>query len=201
MAKPYAWLNPGIIVGAIVPPVVMLARGATGGLGANPVTAGLNQLGYLTLLWLTATLACTPLKVLMGWTWPIRVRRTLGVATFCYASAHLLTYLTLDLGLDFGQLGEDLAKRPFITVGFLAWLLMAPLAFTSTDASVKKLGFKRWKLLHRISYVCAALAVIHFLWRVKKDKTEPLVFAAVLALFFAARAVDALRASAKKKPA
>jgi methionine sulfoxide reductase heme-binding subunit len=199
MAKPYAWLNPGVIAGAVIPPVAILARGLTGNLGANPVTAGLNQLGYLTLIWLTATLACTPLKVVLGWTWPIRIRRNLGVIAFCYASLHLLTYLALDLGFDFSQLAEDLGKRPFITVGFLAWLLMAPLAFTSTDASVKRLGFKLWKLLHRASYLCAILAVIHFLWRVKKDKTEPTVFAVVIGLFFAVRIVDALRNRAKKQ--
>lgn len=198
MAKPYAWLNPGLVAGAAVPAVVILLRAATGSLGANWISAALNQLGYLTLLFLLSTLACTPAKLALGWTWPIRARRTLGLIAFTYASLHLLTYAALDLGLDFAQLGEDLAKRPFITVGFLAWLMMLPLAWTSTDASVKKLGFKKWKELHRLSYVCAILGVVHFVWRVKKDATEPIVFAAVLALFFAARGVDALRARARK---
>jgi methionine sulfoxide reductase heme-binding subunit len=201
MAKPLAWLNPGVVAGAAVPPVVILFRAATGVLGANVVSAALNQLGYLTLVVLTATLACTPLMVVTGWTWPVRVRRALGLIAFSYASLHLLTYFVLDLGLDFGQLGEDLAKRPFITVGFLAWLLMVPLAWTSTDRSVRRLGFKRWKLLHRASYACAGLGVVHFLWRVKKDRTEPLVFAALLALFFAVRAVEAARARGKKRAA
>lgn len=193
MAKAFAWLNPGVVAGAVVPPAVILVRVASGDLGANAVSAALNQLGYLTLVVLTATLACTPLKLVLGWSWPMRVRRSLGLIAFAYASLHLFTYAALDLGLDLGQLGEDLARRPFITVGFLAWLLMAPLAWTSTDASVKRLGFKRWKLLHRLSYLCAVLGVVHFLWRVKKDLTEPLIFAGLLALFFAVRAVDALR--------
>lgn len=193
MARPFAWLNPGVVAGAVVPPAVILLRAATGELGANAVSAALNQLGYLTLVVLTATLACTPLKLAFGWTWPVRVRRSLGLIAFAYASLHLLTYAVLDLGLDLAQLGEDLAQRPFITAGFLAWLLMAPLAWTSTDASVKKLGFQRWKLLHRTSYLCAAFGVVHFAWRVKKDLTEPLVFAALLALLFAVRAVDALK--------
>jgi sulfoxide reductase heme-binding subunit YedZ len=178
--------------------VVIVLRAATGDLGANAVSAALNQLGYLTLVILTATVACTPLKIVTGWTWPIRARRTLGLVAFAYASLHLLTYFALDLGLDLGQLGEDLAKRPFITVGFLAWLLMVPLAWTSTDASVKKLGFQNWKRLHRLSYLCAALGVVHFLWRVKKDLTEPMVFASLLGLLFGIRLIDGARARAAK---
>jgi methionine sulfoxide reductase heme-binding subunit len=198
VAKPYAWLNPGLVLGAAVPAAVILLRAATGALGANAISAALNQLGYLTLLFLVATIACTPAKVALGWTWPIRARRSLGLITFAYASLHLLTYAVLDLGLDLKQLGDDLTKRPFITVGFLAWLMMIPLAWTSTDASVKKLGFKRWKELHRLSYVCAILGVVHFLWRVKKDLTEPVVFAVLLVMFFALRGVDAMRARARK---
>jgi sulfoxide reductase heme-binding subunit YedZ len=131
---------------------------------------------------------------LFKWSWPVRIRRTLGLLTFGYASAHLSTYALLDLQLDVGQLGADLLKRPFITVGFTAWLLMVPLALTSTDAMVRRLGFVRWKRLHRLSYVCAGLGVVHFVWRVKKDVTEPLLYGAVLAALLLVRVLKAKRA-------
>jgi sulfoxide reductase heme-binding subunit YedZ len=198
MAKPYPTLVPAVWTGGSAPAVLMAYRAATGGLGANPISTALNQLGLLALTLLTLTLLCTPLQLLFKWTWPPRIRRTLGQLTFCYATAHLLTYALLDLQLDLGTLGADLVKRPFITVGFTAWLLMAPLMLTSTDAMVRRLGFVRWKRLHRLSYACAALGVIHFVWRVKKDVTEPALYAAVLALLLAVRAVKARRSGAAR---
>lgn len=193
MAKPYPWLKPAVWTGGSAPAALMVTRAASGALSANPIAAALNQLGLLALTLLMLTLACTPLQLVFKWTWPPRIRRALGQLTFCYATAHLLTYALLDLQLDFATLGADLAKRPFITVGFTAWLLMAPLMVTSTDAMVKRLGYVRWKRLHRLSYVCAALGVVHFVWRVKKDVTEPALYAAVLALLLAVRAVKAKR--------
>jgi len=189
MAKPFTWLNPAVWTGGSAPAGLMLYRASTHELGANPIAAALNQLGLLALTLLVLTLACTPLQKLTGWTWPPRIRRTLGLLTFGYATAHLLTYATLDLGLDFGALGADIVKRPFITVGFTAWLCMLPLALTSTDAMVRRLGFVRWKRLHRLSYACAALGVVHFVWRVKKDLTEPLIYGAVFGALLAARAL------------
>lgn len=188
-AKPLPWLNPALVTGAAVPVVGLLIRAANGDLGANPIANALNQLGLLALVMLVATLACTPLQRLFKWTWPARVRRTLGLITFGYASLHLLTYVVIDQQLALGALWDDVLKRPFITVGFLAWLTMVPLAWTSTDASVRWLGFKKWKLLHRLVYLTAALAIIHFIWRVKKDATEPLVYAGILALLFLVRIV------------
>lgn len=193
MAKPLPWLNPALIAGATVPMVAMAVRAANGQLGANPIAAALNQLGLLSLVTLLVTLSCTPAQLLFGWTWPIRVRRTLGLTAFAFVTAHFLTYLCLDLGLDFAQLGKDLAKRPFITVGFLAWVMLVPIAVTSTNAMVKRLGFVAWKRLHRLSYAVAVLGVIHFLWRVKKDRTEPLIYGAVLAALLLIRVV-------KRKP-
>jgi len=187
MARPLPWLKPAVITGAAIPAALLVKRAAAGELGANPIATALNQLGLLALVFLIASLACTPLQKLFKWTWPARIRRNLGVIAFCYVTAHFLTYLTLDLQLDFAALGKDLAKRPFITVGFLAWLLLIPLAVTSTDAMVKRLGFVRWKRLHRLAYVCGALAVLHFWWRVKKDVTEPLIYGLVLLALFAIR--------------
>jgi sulfoxide reductase heme-binding subunit YedZ len=121
------------------------------------------------------------------------VRRTLGLLAFTYVAAHFLVYAVLDQGLAWGAIVEDISKRPFITVGFLGLLLLVPLAVTSTHAWVRRLGFPRWQRLHRLAYVAAVLGVVHFVWRVKKDITEPALYGAVLALLFAIRGAEALK--------
>jgi sulfoxide reductase heme-binding subunit YedZ len=189
MAKPLPWLNPAVIAGASIPAALIMIRAGSGELGANPISTALNQLGLLAFVFLIASLACTPLQLLFKWTWPIRIRRTLGLVAFTYVTLHFLTYLCLDLQLDLAALGKDLAKRPFITVGFLAWLLLVPLALTSTDAMVRRLGFEKWKRLHRVAYLCGVLGAIHFWWRVKRDVTEPLVYGGVLAALLLLRFV------------
>jgi sulfoxide reductase heme-binding subunit YedZ len=117
------------------------------------------------------------------------VRRELGLFAFFYAMLHFLTYLVLDQGFDWGTILEDIAKRPFITVGFLALLLLTPLAFTSTTASIRRLGYRRWNRLHQLTYLAAALAVLHFIWRVKIDLSQPLIYATVLAALLVVRVV------------
>jgi sulfoxide reductase heme-binding subunit YedZ len=174
-----AWLKPGVLVGALLPLLLTGWRAFRAELGANPIAVVLHQLGLLALVFLLASLSATPLKRLLGWTWPLRLRRLLG---FYYASLHVLTYVALDRRGELATLLEDLTKRPFTSVGFAAWLLLVPLAVTSTRAMVKRLGFVRWQRLHRLSYLAAALAVVHFVWSVKKDLTEPLVYGAILAL-------------------
>jgi sulfoxide reductase heme-binding subunit YedZ len=164
---------------------------ALGRLGANPIEAILNRLGFWTLTLLTASLVPTPARALLGISWPIRVRRMLGLFAFTYASCHLTFYVAIDQGLDVGLLVEDVAKRKFMTIGFTAWLLLLPLAITSTDAWVRRLGFARWKRLHRLVYVAAILGVIHFVWRVKADLSRPLVFAAAIGLLLAVRVAAA----------
>lgn len=184
---PDAWLKPGVLLGALVP-LGMLATGALRGtLGANPVAEAVNQLGLVALVLLIASLAATPLKLLLGWTWPIRIRRLLGLLAFFYATLHMLSYVVVDRWGELATLGDDIAKRPFITVGLFAWLLLVPLALTSTRASLKRLGFKTWQRLHRLSYFAAALAIVHFVWRVKKDTSEPLTYGAILAILLAVR--------------
>jgi sulfoxide reductase heme-binding subunit YedZ len=192
-SPPHPWLKPAVLVGGLSP-LALLALGFwRDTLGANPIERVLNQTGMLALIVLVASLACTPLKVVAGWTWPLRVRKLLGLLGFAYAVLHFLTYTVVDQGLDFAVILEDIAKRPFITVGFLALVLLVPLAVTSTNRMVRRLGFPVWQRLHRLAYVAASLGVMHFAWRVKKDLTEPLVYGAVLGLLFSIRLVEALR--------
>lgn len=190
---PDAWLKPGVLLGALVPLLVTLARAAAGTLGANPVATALNQCGLLALIFLLASLAATPLKRTLGLTWPTRIRRLLGLLSFFYASLHLLTYVALDRLGELKTLLEDLVKRPFITVGMLAFMLLVPLALTSTRAAQKRMGFANWQRLHRLSYVIAVLAIVHFVWREKKDVSEPLVYGAILAVSLALRLFSAKR--------
>jgi methionine sulfoxide reductase heme-binding subunit len=187
------WLNPAIAVGGLAPLAQLAVQGWQGELGANGIEFALNQTGLFALAVLMASLACTPVRLVTGWTWPARIRRTLGLLAFTYASAHFLTYAVLDQGLDVRAMGEDVFTRPFITVGFTALVLLVPLAVTSTNAWVRRLGFPAWQRLHRLAYVAAVLGVVHFVWRVKKDVTEPVLYGAVLALLFAVRVGEALR--------
>jgi len=159
----------------------------------------LNQLGYLTLTFLVASLMCTPIKIATGWTWGIRLRRMLGLFAFFYASLHFLTYFVVDQSLDLSMVIADITKRKFILVGFLALVTLIPLAWTSTNGAVKRMGFARWKMLHRLAYVAGSLGVIHFIWRVKIDLREPLIFAAILGAGFALRVFDSVRKKAKKR--
>ena len=178
-----------MFVGSLAPAIRLLVLGARGELGANPIATALNQLGLVALIFLIASLAATPLKAALGWTWPIRIRRMLGLYAFFYASLHFLTYLGLDQVLDLRAVFADITKRKFIAVGFTAFVLLVPLAVTSTDAMVRRLGFVRWKRLHRLVYVAAVLGVVHFTWRVKKDLSQPLTYGAVLAFLLAIRVV------------
>lgn len=198
---PLPWLKPAVFIGSLVPVVRIGQRAISGELGANPIATALNQLGLLALVFLLASLACTPLKTFLGWTWPIRIRRMLGLFAFFYASVHFLTYAGLDQVLDVRAIWADVTQRKFIFVGFAALLLLIPLAVTSTDAMVRRLGFKRWKLLHRLAYVAGGLAVIHFVWRVKKDLTQPLTYAVLLGILLGARAVEALVKKPKRQRA
>ena len=177
---PLPWLKPGLFVGALAPLLVMVAEAVQGTLGANPIAEVENVLGLAALVLLVASLACTPLRRLFGWTWPARIRRMLGLFAFFYVSLHFLTYVLVDQTLDAGRIVDDIVKRPFITVGFAALVLLMPLAFTSTTASIRRLGYRRWTLLHQLAYVAGVLAVIHFFWRVKIDVSQPLVYAGVL---------------------
>jgi sulfoxide reductase heme-binding subunit YedZ len=185
------WLVPAVVTGSLVPLAVMAWRAAAGRLGANPIATALNQLGLLSLVLLLASLACTPLRLASGWTWPARVRRALGLAAFFAALLHFLVYVALDQGFDLAALIADLAERPFILVGFVALVLLVPLALTSTKRSVTALGYVAWSRLHRVVYLIGVLGVVHFYMRVKQDTSLPIAFGLVLALLFAVRLLGA----------
>jgi sulfoxide reductase heme-binding subunit YedZ len=193
-SMPLPWLKPGVFVGALVPVGAILWHAWRGELGANPIAQALNQLGLIALVFLVAALACTPLKTLFGWTWPIRLRRMLGLFGFFYALLHVTTYVGLDQVLDWHAIWHDVTKRKFIFVGFSAFLVLVPLAATSTSGSLRRLGYARWKRLHRLAYVATLLGVIHFIWRVKKDVREPVAYAIVLGALLLVRLGAYLRA-------
>lgn len=183
-----AGLKPLVFVLCLVPLGLLIWRGIEQGLGANPVETLEHATGDWALRLLLLTLAVTPLRQISGWSWPLRLRRMLGLFTFFYASVHMALYFTLDLEFDFIMLGAEVLKRPYLSVGFLAWLLLVPLAMTSTDRMIRRLG-RSWKKLHRSIYVIGVLAVLHFLWLVKADVREPLVYGAILVALLGWRAV------------
>jgi sulfoxide reductase heme-binding subunit YedZ len=160
----------------------------TGRLGANPVEEIQDRLGYWALRFIMITLAVTPLRRLSGWNWLSRFRRMLGLFTFFYAILHFLTWLVLDREMRFSDIVEDITERPFITLGFAAIVLLAALAVTSFTAIRRRMG-RRWQDLHNGIYVIAILGVWHYWWQVKKDVTEPQIYAAVLAVLLAARII------------
>lgn len=163
-------------------------------LGANPAEFITRSLGDWALRLLLMTLAVTPLRKVSGWAWLARLRRMLGLYAFFYVVVHVSSYVTFDHVFDIGAIFADVVKRPFITVGFLSLLLLLPLAVTSTNAMVRRLGARRWRVLHRIVYAVAPLAVLHFWWMVKRDITEPVIYALVLAILLGYRLVDKWRA-------
>lgn len=196
----HAFLAPAIVTGWLMTLGLLGYRTATHRLGANPVATVVNQLGLLALLLLVASLCATPLKLTLGLTWPLRVRRTLGLLAFFTAFLHFGVYLGADQGFDVAQVLEDIRKRPFIFNGFCAFLLLFPLAWTSSKAAVQRLGFPVWQRLHRLVYVVAALAALHFYQRVKADHTQPFIYAGVLLAGFAVRAF-AWRVKGKRRNA
>lgn len=195
-ASKLSWLGPGVVLGGLLPLVVMIWDAYSGLLGANPVQRATHQTGLLAMILLLASLACTPLRQTLGWTWPARVRKALGLLAFTYAFLHMLIYFVIDHGLSLSVIVEDILERPFITVGFAAVVLMIPLAITSTKGMVKKLGFVRWQGLHRLVYLAAGLAALHFIWQTKKDLREPLLYGGILGVLLLTRVVWNLR---KKK--
>ena len=190
---PLGWLQPAVLAGSAIPFIALCVRAASHRLGPNPIATALNQLGLLALLFLIASLACTPVKTLWNVNWPMRIRKTLGLLAFFTASAHFLVYFWLDQGGRVGAVGADVTQRPFIAVGFAALVLLAPLALTSTKRGLQRLGFARWKRLHRLVYVISVLAIVHFFMRVKADTTEPTIYAVALGLLLGVRAADAAR--------
>lgn len=180
-------------------PVSLLAWKATHDeLGANPLSEVTLSTGHWTLYLLLITLAVSPLRRISGLNWLIRIRRPLGLFAFFYGSLHLMTYLWFDKFFDVHEIVKDIYKRPFITAGMTAWTLMFPLALTSTAASIRWLGGKRWQALHRLIYASAIAGVVHFWWLVKRDLRRPEMMAAILVVLLGFRIFE--RIVAKREP-
>jgi methionine sulfoxide reductase heme-binding subunit len=182
VAKPLVFL-------AALAPAALLAQGALQGtLGANPLEAITHRTGDWTLRFLLLTLAITPLRTATRWNWLVRFRRMLGLFAFFYATLHLLTYLWFDKFFAWREILADIPKRPFITVGVTAFVLLVPLALTSTTGMIRRLGGRRWQALHRLIYVAATCGVVHYWWLVKADVSLPRLYGAILVGLFGARA-------------
>ena len=181
-----AYLKPVAFIICLIPIGQLLFRAYSGDLGANPIETITRFTGSWSLLILLASLAVTPLRRLTGWNELIRYRRMLGLFAFAYAALHFATYMVLDLYFDFSAIAKDILKRPYITVGFTALVLMIPLAITSNAKMIRRLG-KRWQQLHYLVYPIAILGVIHFYWLVKSDITRPAQYGLVLALLLGFR--------------
>lgn len=182
-------IRPALWLLVIVPAIVLVAQLLLDQLGAEPIEELEHASGKWALRFLAASLAVTPIMRMTGWGWLLAQRRFLGLATFFWALGHLSVYIVLDQFFDWSAIGDDILKRLYITLGMLAFVLMIPLALTSTKAAIRKLGGKRWNLLHRLVYVSAVAGCVHFLWAVKKDLAEPILYAAVFAFLFALRFV------------
>lgn len=196
LRNPKSWL----FAVCLLPLARLIVLGACGGLGANPIEFITHSTGTWTLVGLLATLSVTPLRQLTGRADLIRYRRMLGLFAFFYASLHFVTYIWLDQFFDLAHVGKDIVKRPFITVGFAAFVLLIPLAATSNHAMMRRLG-RRWQQLHRLIYPAAVLGVVHYFWLVKKDVTQPLIFGGVLAVLLAVRlpwGLSVLRAASRR---
>ena len=174
----------------LAPLAVLLYHAATHDLSANPISFVTNWLGDWTLRLLLASLAMTPLRILFGLSWPVTLRRLLGLFAFAYATLHLGIWLVVDHFFDWHEMGTDIAKRPYVTVGMTALLLMMPLAVTSTSAAIRKLGGRNWQRLHRLAYAIGVCGVLHYLWLAKKANPAPYYYAAILVLLLAIRAWD-----------
>ena len=180
-------IRAGVFLLCLVPLARLLVLGLTDGLTANPIEFITRSTGTWTLVLLLVTLAVTPLRRALGWPWLLRLRRMLGLYAFFYGCLHLTTYVWLDQFFDPASIVRDIVKRPFITMGFTAFMLMLPLALTSSHAMVRRLGAARWQRLHRLVYAVALAGVVHYWWLVKRDITQPLIYALVLAGLLAAR--------------
>jgi len=191
--KALAWLKITVFLLALFPLCKLGLSAYFDDLGANPIEKITRTTGYWTLSFLLITLTITPMRRLSGWSWPARLRRMLGLFVFFYGSLHFLTYLVLDQFFDWTSIVNDIVKRPYITVGFAAFILLIPLAITSTNRMMKRLGGKRWRTLHSLIYLIAVGGVVHYWWLVKKDITNPLAFALLLAVLLGIRLIYWLR--------
>jgi len=180
------WIKATAFLACLIPLALLGFDAYTDNLGANPIEVVTRSSGTWTLVFLLITLGVTPLRKIFGWQSLIKFRRMLGLYAFFYAFLHFTTYIWLDQFFDFAEIIKDVAKRPFITAGFLSFVLLMPLALTSTSGMIRRLG-RRWQQLHRLTYVIAIGGVVHFLWLVKADIRRPLIYGSILTLLLACR--------------
>jgi sulfoxide reductase heme-binding subunit YedZ len=192
-------LKPLVFVLALSPAAYLVYLGFTNDLGVNPAETLQLETGTWALNFLVATLAVTPLRRVTRWNRLIQYRRMLGLFAFFYAFAHVLTYLILDQSFDLDQMMLDVVKRPFITMGFTAFVLMIPLALTSTKGWIRRLGGRQWQMLHRLIYISAVAASIHYIWKVKVVLGAPVYYAVAVGLLLGVRVLWQIR-SAKSVP-
>lgn len=183
-------LKAGVFILALLPFARLVLLGFLDKLSANPIEFITRSSGDWTLYLLCLTLAVTPLRKITGWSWLSSLRRMLGLFTFFYASLHFITFIWFDHFFDLEAMWKDILKRPFITVGFAAFVLLLPLAVTSTNKIMKRLG-RRWKMLHRLIYVIAVLAILHFWWMRagKQNFAQPILFGSIIILLLASRVI------------
>jgi len=185
--KPITWLKSAVFLACLGPLVRLLWLYRQNELGANPIEFITLSTGTWTLVFLLSTLSITPLRRLTSQAWLISFRRMLGLFAFFYGCLHLTIFVWLDKYFDWQDMMDDVTKRPFITFGFAALMLMVPLALTSTNGWVRRLGGKRWQALHRLIYASGILGCVHFWWKVKADHTEPGIFAGILTVLLGYR--------------
>ena len=190
-----------VFLACLGPALVLTWKGFHSLLGANPIDVITRSTGSWTLTFLLITLGVTPVRRITGMSWLVRFRRMLGLFAFFYGTLHLMTYVWLDKFFDVHEMLHDIAKRRFITAGMTAWALMLPLALTSTAGWIRRLGGKRWRILHRLIYLSAAAGVVHFIWLVKADLRRPLTYGAVLAALLAFRLIFWLFSRWRARPA
>ena len=178
-----------VFAACLIPLARLVVLGYFDQLGANPIEFITRSTGTWVLIFLLITLTITPLRRITGWQWLIKLRRMLGLFVFFYAGLHFTTYIWLDQFFDVQEIIKDVIKRPFITIGFASFILLIPLAVTSTNAMVRRLGGKRWQTLHRLVYFTAVGGVIHYWWLVKKDLTQPIIYAVLLSLLLGYRII------------
>ena len=184
----FSRLKPVVFLLCLLPFIQLAFKAYTADLGANPIETITRFTGSWALIILISSLAVTPLRRITGWNELIKFRRMLGLFAFFYAALHFATYVVLDLYFDFSAITKDVLKRPYITVGFAAFVLMIPLAVTSTAGMIRRLG-RRWQQLHSVVYAIAILGVVHFYWLVKADISRPAQYGAVLAVLLGYRLV------------
>jgi sulfoxide reductase heme-binding subunit YedZ len=187
-ARQISWIKAAVFLAALIPLARMVYLTVTGQL-VEPLEFITRSTGDWTLYFLCFTLAVTPVRRLLKWNWLVKLRRMLGLYMFFYGVLHFMTFLWFDHFFDLSEMWKDVLRRPFITVGFIAFVLLIPLAATSTNGMIRRLGGKRWQWLHRLIYVIAPLAILHFWWMKagKHNFTEPIIYGSILAALLAAR--------------